>query len=470
MVWVSTSRQSSVQVLFSFSKCKDLPTAFHTIFGTTLFLFGNIIAQDPSLALPGEPSNSTPYWLTAIDTFQTGENLPIRVSGRGCQSAPEDWRMAVVWGRILVHLADEVLTRQRTTPNSTPMSNPLLPGLSGFPFMFSAPINTIDEPNWPRDSPFALIAARRPPSSYRISLNNVTCYELLQLAQDQFSRGIFHMPHLRNQMAPVVASGSRSVLSAKDAFSPGDGSSSTTTTAQPSLTIGSFSRTKELYTIGSDVMLLAEKLDSPSERYHWANWADGIFSQMKMETNHAELSWRIQVATARGRCSLVMGSARAEEMDSELEKGELDVLKTPEAEEARSALRNAIVFLEKARELLGSDGDNDASRNNIVSAVSNVSPSLKASMAVEGGVDEEEIIEDESGNNMAAEGVVLVDSLDDESSEQTELRKLLAEALLTLANLTVNEAGREALYARAYKEGRGAFELDDAEDRMDESA
>ncbi len=274
------------------------------------------------------------------------------------------------------------------------------------------------------------------------------------------------MPHLRNQQAAVVASGSRSAQSAKDAFSSGDGPSSTTT-AQPSLTIG----TKELYKIGSDVMLLAEKLDSPSERYRWANWADGIFSQMKMESNHAELSWRIQVATARGRCSLVMGSARAEEMDSELEKGELDVLKTPEAEEARSALRNAIVFLEKARELLGStDGGNDASRNDIVSAISNVSSSEKASMAVEGGVDEEEIIEDESGDNMAAEGVVLVDSLDDELSEQAELRKLLAEALLTLANLTVNEAERESLYARTYKEGRGAFELDDAEDRMDESA
>ncbi len=461
MVWAFTSRQSSVQILVSFSKCKDLPTAFHTIFGTTLFLFGNIIAQDSSLALSGEPSGPTPYWLTAIDTFQTGENLPIRVSGRGCQSAPEDWRMAVVWGRILVHLADEVLTRQKTTPSPTPMSNPLLPGLSGFPFMFSAPINTTDEPNWPRDSPFALIAARRPPSSFRISLNNVTCYELLQLAQDQFSRGIFHMPHLRNQLAAV---GPRSVLSAKDIFSSGDGSSSTTTTAQSSLTIGSFSRTKELYTIGSDVMLLAEKLDSPSERYHWANWADGIFSQMKMESNHAELSWRIQVATARGRCSLVMGSARAEEMDSELEKGELDVLETPEAEEARVALRNAIMFLEKARELLGSDGDNDASRKDIVSSISDVSSSSKASMAVEGGVDEEEIIEDESNDIMAAERV---DTLDDESSEQADLRKLLAEALLTLANLTVNEAGRESLYARAYKEGRGAFELDD---RMDESA
>src|SRR5258705_2379118 len=88
--------------LLSGSKCKDLPTAFHTIFGTTLFLFGNLIAQDASLVFQDEPSTPTPYWLSVIDVFHIGDNLPIRVNGRGCPSAPEDWRMAVVWGRTLV--------------------------------------------------------------------------------------------------------------------------------------------------------------------------------------------------------------------------------------------------------------------------------------------------------------------------------------------------------------------------------
>jgi hypothetical protein len=186
--------------LLSYSKCKDLPTAFHTIFGTTLFLFGNLIAQDPSLVLQGEPSTPTPYWLSAIDVFHIGDNLPIRISGRGCPNAPEDWRMAVVWGRTLVNLADEILTRQKTpsTPVPTPMfHSPTFDPRYAFTSVFLPPTNSADEPKWPSDSPFALIATRHPPSSFRINLNVFTPHELLQLAQDQFSRGIFHMPHPR---------------------------------------------------------------------------------------------------------------------------------------------------------------------------------------------------------------------------------------------------------------------------------
>jgi hypothetical protein len=62
----------------------------------------------------------------------------------------------------------------------------------------------------------------------------------------------------------------------------------------------------------------------------------------------------------------------------------------------------------------------------------------------------------------------LEDALNDETPEQAEVRTLLAEALLTLANLTADEMEREALYAKAHKEGKGSFELDD--DRMDESS
>jgi hypothetical protein len=50
-----------------------------------------------------------------------------------------------------------------------------------------------------------------------------------------------------------------------------------------------------------------------------------------------------------------MGSAMAEEMDNELERGEMQVLDTTEAEDARDALEKSISFLEKARELVSSD-------------------------------------------------------------------------------------------------------------------
>ncbi|KAJ7724051.1 hypothetical protein B0H14DRAFT_3004317 [Mycena olivaceomarginata] len=56
------------------------PTAFHAILGTALFLFGNLIAQDASLALPDEPSSPATYWLAALDVFETGENLPSRTA------------------------------------------------------------------------------------------------------------------------------------------------------------------------------------------------------------------------------------------------------------------------------------------------------------------------------------------------------------------------------------------------------
>ena len=100
------------------SKCKDLPTAFYTILGTTLFFFGNLIDQDAALAAAGEADRPTPYWLAAIDVFELGETLPIRTSGRGCPGAPEDWRMAIIWGRTLVSLTHEVLAREKAAAGS----------------------------------------------------------------------------------------------------------------------------------------------------------------------------------------------------------------------------------------------------------------------------------------------------------------------------------------------------------------
>ena len=434
------------------SKCKDLPTAFYTILGTTLFLFGNLIAQHSALALEGEPSIPTPYWLSAIDVFEIGDNLPIRTSGRGCQSAPEDWRMGIVWGRTLVCIAEEVVSRRKAHPSPPPQPAFDLNGMPAFGTSFT-PSSSPDEPQWPKDSPFALIVSRRPPVSRRLSMDTMSPNELMCLAQDQFARGIFHMPH--PQHSPDIRNSgiSSSNIAASFPRRPDlqHKSSSSASTLSSSLSSRStisdtFSRAKELYTIGSEVLILAEKLDTSSERLHWAHWADGIFSQMKMESDTD--AWRGAIASARGRCCLVIGSAMAEELEGALEREEMEVLSSQDAEDAREALRRAVKYLESAMEAtVSAEG---------LSAVAGGSKALKESV-LHGSTS---VHDDEDGDDVIVE--------DEAETESQELKTLLAEALLTLANLTADTKDRELLYAKAQKEGGGSFELDD-EDRMDES-
>jgi len=328
------------------STCVELPTAFHAILGTALFLFGNLIAQEPSLALAGEPDVPTPYWFAALDVFETGENLPSRTSGYGCE-APEDWRMAIVWGRTLVCIADETLTRSAQHQSVTNLFN--------------------EETKWPRESPFSTIAARRPPVTRRMSMASSSAHDLMILAMDQFSRGIFHMPHQQTSDS-------------------------------------SFSRAKELFTLASEVLLLAEKMDVATERQYWASWADSVFNQMKMEADMDQ--WRGPITRARGKCWLTVGSARVEELETALEAGDYGVLQSRDAEDARRGLTKAIEFFERAK--------GSASMNST--------------------------------------------GLDD--TDWRELSPLLTEALLTLANLTSDEQAREALYTRAEVEGGNLMDCD----------
>ena len=89
------------------------PSTFHYMYGAALFLLGKIIGAEPSLAKDGEPAGSPAFYLAALDVFEMGENLPRRWDEHG--SSREDWRMAVVWGRCLVCLADEKLGRMENT-------------------------------------------------------------------------------------------------------------------------------------------------------------------------------------------------------------------------------------------------------------------------------------------------------------------------------------------------------------------
>ncbi|KAF8196845.1 hypothetical protein K438DRAFT_1585719 [Mycena galopus ATCC 62051] len=323
--------------------CRENPTAFHALLGTALFLFGNLMAQDSSLALSNEPSLPATYWLAALDVFEMGENLPSRTSGRGCE-APEDWRMAIVWGRTLLCVADASLTLQQQGPNAAP---------------------PIPEPKWssPAASPFAAIAMRRPPASRRIDLATAAPHDLLLLAMDHFTRGIFHMP--RN-------------VSAAAAPTP------------------AFNRSSELFKIALEVLALAERLPAAAERTRWATWADSVLQQIQVPTD--------AVARVRGRCWLVVGTARVEDIEAMAETGGWDeegsesqnsALDSEDAEEAREGLERAVEFFERAR----------------------------------------------------ADGMEIVD--EESRAEAEELRAFLVEALLTLANFTKEEDKREALYRRA---------------------
>ncbi|KDQ61795.1 hypothetical protein JAAARDRAFT_31273 [Jaapia argillacea MUCL 33604] len=360
-------------------KSGELPTAFHAILGITLFLFGNLIAQDAKLAVDGEPTTPTAYWLAALDVFETGENLPSRTTG---SSDAEDWRMAIVWGRTLVCLADERVTRSLKAEKKGKTDDEYDLDMFGS-FM-------TEEPNWPTDSPFHAIAQRRPPVTRRMSLSMASANDLMVLAMDQFSRGIFHMPHAQHHHNHHF----------------------NCTSSLPSAESLSFSRPKELFTIASEVLGVAERLDVASERQYWSSWADSVFNQMKMEADMD--AWRGSITLARGRCWLIMGSSQVEELEVALDAGDTSVLNSELAEEAREGLAMAISFFERAKGSASS---------------TTIEPDL------------------------------------------AELQPLLAEALLTLANLTVDHNKREELYSRAQAEGGEQVVLDwrDEDVSMDES-
>ena len=318
---------------------------------------GSIISQEPGLALPDEPSTAPTYWLAALDVFETGENLPSVIGGSA--KHPEDWRMAVSWGRTLVSLAEEKLnhTLQVKSQGSTlPPSQPDVRhgvysnNTSNSNNTSSGPFSVV-EPRWPITSPFHAIAASRPPVTRRMSLFTATAHDVMVLAMDQFSRGIFHMPHPHYSQThnPTALHLEQSYFPQQSGFStplqmrghstslsPPPGGVLGLGTTQVAALSSTFSRPKELFMIASEVLGVAERLPKATQREYWAAQADSVFNQMKMEADMSE--WRMSVNAARGRCWLVVGEATAEDMEVMLERGEMEVLHTAEAEEAREGL------------------------------------------------------------------------------------------------------------------------------------
>lgn len=621
--------------------------------------------------MPGEPANPVVYWLCALDAFEIGESLPVRTNGRvssgkgdyfssggsagtmsrsayaaramGGTPPPEDWRMAVIWGRTLVCIAEEVVRRQHERakqglpplqPSIMQLGFSLAPGMQLSSYAEAVPMQPMmpaspspfpvqqqlaaaraaeaqkevdpntDSPVWPPNSPFATIVSRRPALPPRLSLESgVSAHELLLLAQDQFSRGILHMPHPQHLAHARLSRGEQQQQtnsSVPDSFlftpalgpstgyeknnarnasslssltlsynSPSTSPPTTTTTPSsstsppahsPAATTETFSRAKELYTIAYEVLLLSEKLDAAAERQTWAQWADSVFSQMKMEADTD--AWRGHITAARGRCCVVIGSALAEGVEERLEKAgggdgdddmsgeahsgkrkreddnglpretEEQVLASEEAREAREVLTEAIGYLERAKEVFEArklEEQEQVARGAGASAAQQEDEDEEGMIVIEDAEendeeeDSDEIVADDSSatptpatahssssaasapishlrvpvlpsNKVststqtvpephAAKAAAALASLSPPASsnpnpssgntaedEVEELKTLLAEALLSLANLTVDGAERERLYARAQKEGGDKFELDewDAEDRMDE--
>ncbi|KAK1219123.1 hypothetical protein PQX77_018164 [Marasmius sp. AFHP31] len=222
---------------------------------------------------------------------------------------------------------------------------------------------------------------------------------------DQFSRGIFYMPHPEHEQQLSKSSLSSCPSSSKPKSSKED---------------LNFSRAKDLYTLAPEVLLVSEKLPQTSERRYWANWADSIFNQMQMEKGGARASERGE----EGKChSPPSSKPRATEMGKGKGKGPAMSLPTPPT----------VPSIPMYTPITTPSG---ASPN------SYFSPLQPPPSTVSSDEDEEE--EDAKG---------------DESEEEDELGDLLAEALLTLANLTKDKKKREELYARAEKESEGKLSL-----------
>lgn len=391
--------------------------------------------------------------------------------------------MAIMWGRSLVALATEMVDRHRAEPPP-----PAEPQHFSSPF----PINrdymktgTIwdDEPEWPPESPFGVIVGRRPAITRRMSLNNATPHEILQIAMDHFSRGIFRMPH-SNSVTPAYPS-----------------------PVQPMTP--QFTRTKALYEIADEVLLLAEKLDDPDERKEWATYADSVFAQIHVSLPHkyqvhtsalassskdtGEARSTIGdgvVAKARGRAWLVIGSTIAEGIEEKMDQGSDtevigSLMQSEEAQEARDALVRAIEFFERAKSYIGEDTWVDEEETN----EEDNEDDMMAVDEEDDADDEQEAVtplsarargkqrrdpemeEARRASRLEAKRASRAEAHQLRQQEVEEERKqlshLLAEALCSLANLTENKEQQEEYYRRAEAE-TGVKLFDNADESMDE--
>lgn len=236
------------------SKTNDFLGELHGILGTALFFFGKTIGKDGSLALPGEPDTALPYWLSALDVFESGYNLPPRTNAS--YSCREHWLLAVSDSRVLIALIGQFITEKENKRGA-------------------GELFTRDK-KWARNSPLGTIVALRPPPTQRMALSLMTVSELMLIATDQFMRGILHMPHHASADFPH------------------------------------FSRAGELLTIATEVVEVVERLPSFEERRRWATWVQSVLNLIKPEMSTEGEAERC--ALTRLRCTQLAQQAHGAEV------------------------------------------------------------------------------------------------------------------------------------------------------------
>ncbi|KAI5995631.1 hypothetical protein EDD15DRAFT_2574846 [Pisolithus albus] len=235
-------------------RTNDFLGELHGILGTALFFFGKTIGKDGSLALPGEPDTALPYWLSALDVFESGYNLPPRTNAS--YSCREHWLLAVSDSRVLIALIGQFITEKENKRGA-------------------GELFTRDK-KWARNSPLGTIVALRPPPTQRMALSLMTVSELMLIATDQFMRGILHMPHHASADFPH------------------------------------FSRAGELLTIATEVVEVVERLPSFEERRRWATWVQSVLNLIKPEMSTEGEAERC--ALTRLRCTQLAQQAHGAEV------------------------------------------------------------------------------------------------------------------------------------------------------------
>lgn len=183
--------------------------------------------------------------------------------------------------------------------------------------------------------------------------------DLMTLAIDQFSRGIFHMP--RSGGGEGVAEGTeekrqgrkrhrhhhhhhhshqhqhRSHRHSAHRGQGDDGVEGAVVSGGGTGDVAEeldlppfFSRASHLYTIAVQVLLLAEKMSDPGSRYRWGRYADSVFGQMRLEENPGPVV--VTLARQRGGAGFWGDSPHAVEeermevmdVDVDMDDGEYD--------------------------------------------------------------------------------------------------------------------------------------------------
>lgn len=324
----------------------EVPTAFHTIFGIALFLVGNILIAHPNLSLPDDPPASS-FCLAALDVFETGETLPCLVDGKGDHVASNDWQMALCWGRTLVCLSEQKLSSPPGQSNIY-SPNPFKTEPSWSHAAYPSPF-PIAEPQCSSSPLFQVIGQNRPPVTRRMSLYSASPHDILLLAMDQFSRGIFRMPRVRPTHPPedVPMTDAPQYPFPEHVHQTPSPDIDSSPCHYPNIahpvychthnsTTALFCRSKELYTIASEVLSVTERLTSNASRQFWASWVDATLNQMELEADSEK--WSGAIAEAKGKCWLIIGQAMSDVLDDPISDDHYGALSTDEAEEAREGL------------------------------------------------------------------------------------------------------------------------------------